>query len=708
MDPVANAALTSWTIHPAALLLLVLTAAIYLRGWMRGRQLLRSPEDASRLAAFLAGLVAVFIATESPLDTFDSLYLSAHMTQHLLLLMIAPPLLLFGRPLLPLLRGLPRSFVKEGLGPFLSWRPLRKVGATLVSPVFAWIAFAFSTLFWHVPALYELALGDPFWHGVEHACFFWTGILFWWSIVEPTPAKPRWPRWTKIPYLLFADIVNTALSAFFVFSGRVLYPSYAVLHAGGLSAQDDQTLAGAIMWVPGSIIYLVPAFVLVVRLFATGPASPPPVRYVKRIAKARRPLRLWRGRRVAQFLMLLLAVAIMADGWFGPQVTPLNFAGVLPWIHWRALSIVALLMIGNLFCMVCPFTFVRDLGRKILPANLRWPRMLRNKWLSVGLLLLYFWCYEAFSLWNRPSATAWLIAGYFLAALTIDGLFRGASFCKYVCPIGQYHFIASLTSPREVRVKSQSVCKSCKTHDCIRGNEQVRGCELFLFQPKKESSLDCTFCLDCVKACPHDNVSILPVIPAKTIVEDSYRSSLGRLSKRSDLAALALVFVFGAFANAAGMVAPVMMLPNRLLLLALVLVVPTAAVLAITAPSRLGRRLIFALVPLGTAMWAAHLLYHLFTGWQEPWMILVHRLFHWHMQMSMAAIPAGLTAMQIVLLDAGLLLSLYTGWRIVKQPSAHAKHAIRSIAPWAALALALYVVGAWIFFQPMQMRGMMM
>ncbi len=90
----------------------------------------------------------------------------------------------------------------------------------------------------------------------------------------------------------------------------------------------------------------------------------------------------------------------------------------------------------------------------------------------------------------------------------------------------------------------QSVCGACRTHDCIRGNQNARGCELYLFQPKKASNLDCTFCLDCVNACPHDNVALLPVLPAKTLTEDPYRSSLGRLSKRTDFAALALLIVF--------------------------------------------------------------------------------------------------------------------------------------------------------------------
>src|SRR6266404_6002013 len=146
---------------------------------------------------------------------------------------------------------------------------------------------------------------------------------------------------------------------------------------------------------------------------------------------------------------------------------------------------------------------------------------------------------------------------YFLIALDIDSLFSGASFCKYVCPIGQFQFVASLVSPLEVKVRQPSVCASCKTHDCLRGNEHQRGCEMDLYLPRKSGNLDCTFCLDCVRACPHDNVGVMASAPGLDIVRDPQRASIGRLSRRPDIAALGLVFVFAAFTNAAMMVGPI-------------------------------------------------------------------------------------------------------------------------------------------------------
>src|ERR1700688_5266815 len=141
--------------------------------------------------------------------------------------------------------------------------------------------------------------------------------------------------------------------------------------------------------------------------------------------------------------------------------------------------------------------------------------------------------------------------------------FKHASFCKFVCPIGQFNFVASTLSPFEVKVREQDVCTRCHTNDCIRGRREpvadlvtIRGCELALFQPSKVGNMDCTFCLDCVHACPHDNIGILSRLPAAELMTDPMRSGIGLFSRRTDIAALAMVFCFGALVNAFGMGSP--------------------------------------------------------------------------------------------------------------------------------------------------------
>ena len=158
----------------------------------------------------------------------------------------------------------------------------------------------------------------------------------------------------------------------------------------------------------------------------------------------------WRHiRTAAQLVILLVAAAVILHGLFGPQLAPNNLATVVTWVHYRGLLIVALLAVGNLFCFGCPFVLVRDAGRRYHSPKLRWPRRLRTKWIGVALLVAVLFTYELFDLWALPRSTALLVLGYFGAALAIDLVFAGGTFCKYICPIGQFNFTASTLSPLE-------------------------------------------------------------------------------------------------------------------------------------------------------------------------------------------------------------------------------------------------------------------
>ena len=273
----------------------------------------------------------------------------------------------------------------------------------------------------------------------------------------------------------------------------------------------------------------------------------------------------WRyARPLLQAPLLVLSIIMIVHGLFGPTLAPKNLATTLSWLHFRGVLVLVLLCAGNFFCLACPFMLVRQAARRFFTPRLTWPRVLRNKWISVGLFVLILFTYELFDLWSSPWWTAWLIVAYFLSVLVVDGFFKHASFCKFVCPIGQFNFVASTLSPFEVKVREQDVCTRCHTKDCIRGRREpvsdlvtIRGCELALFQPSKVGNMDCTFCLDCVHACPHDNIGILSRLPASELTTDPLRSGIGYFSRRKDLAALAIVFTFGALLNAFGMVSPV-------------------------------------------------------------------------------------------------------------------------------------------------------
>ncbi len=552
MNSPLEAVLQSWPFDPWLLAGLVLTACLYLRGYLILSRRDPARWHAGRLTAFLGGLASLFLALASPIEPFASLLLLVHMIQHLLLMMAAPALLLLGQPLLPLLRGLPRPIRVFWIVPLFRWMPLRRLFAGLVHPIPAWLLFVATTWIWHAPPVYDLALRSTGWHYLQHVCFLATGLLFWYPVIRPYPARPRWSLWVLPPYLILADIQNTALSAVFCFSSQPLYPYYSEMpRIGGISVLTDQAAAGALMWIPGSIAYLVPLFTIGYQLLLgtrpvrkIAPVGRIPLPVLGSAPSHQRPdvLRIpilgtflkWRhARLVLQLPLLLLAVVLLVDGFRGPDLAPVNLAGVLPWIHWRGLLVLGLLIGGNVFCLACPFLLPRTLARRFLPAGRAWPRFLRSKWFAVGLVALFLWAYEAFALWDNPWLTAWIIAGYFLAAFVVDGLFKGASFCKYVCPIGQFNFLMSLASPWEVAIRDPEVCRSCRTKDCIRGRDGIPGCELHLYQPRKSGNLDCTFCLDCIHACPHDNVGVLAVAPGQELGNDRPRSSIGRLEPAS-------------------------------------------------------------------------------------------------------------------------------------------------------------------------------
>jgi hypothetical protein len=357
---------------------------------------------------------------------------------------------------------------------------------------------------------------------------------------------------------------------------------------------------------------------------------------------------------------------------------------------------------------------------------------------------LILFLYELFDLWASPWWTASLILSYFGGALLIDALFKQASFCKFVCPIGQFNFLASTLSPLEVKVRDQNICTSCRTKDCIRGTREPgrelvtiqRGCELALFQPRKVGNLDCTFCLDCVQACPHDNVGILARVPGEELTDDPFRSGIGFISRRKDLAALTLVFSFGALLNAFGMVSPIYALersiaeliginkegPVLALIFGFFLVVEPLLLVGIaswltyiftsrtTGPIRLAVRYSFVLVPLGFAICLAHYSFHFLVGLYTFIPVTQNALAEigWGVlgRPNWSLVGLRLPWIEVFeygFLGLGLLGSLVVSHGLAK--SERSDHPRNIFATWAAVSSIIFGFAVWLMSQPMEMRG---
>jgi putative membrane protein len=243
--------LTDWSLDPS-LAYVVIAAGLYALGGRRSRR----PSSAVEAASFYAGLATIVLALDSPLDRYADQLFWAHMVQHILLLTVAPPLVLLGRPWPRMWRALPLD-VRTSTGRAVArarWTaPLR----LLARPVPAWLLFNVTIVVWHVPSAYETTLNSGPVHVMEHAMFFFLGVLFWARVINPGPLRPRlvWP--VRVAYVVGAMIVGWILAIALVVAPHPLYAHYATLLArpGGISALTDQQIAGGMMWVPGSLGY---------------------------------------------------------------------------------------------------------------------------------------------------------------------------------------------------------------------------------------------------------------------------------------------------------------------------------------------------------------------------------------------------------------------------------------------------------------------
>jgi putative membrane protein len=263
----------AWSTDPFVLVPLLLSAVLYRRGLTRIRQSDRAADAVTprQVRAFVGGWIAMVVALVSPLDAMGGVLFSAHMAQHEVLMLIAAPLLVYARPVVPLLFGLPRGWARLG-APVLRQRALQGAWGVVASPFNAWALHGVAIWVWHAPALFQATITNELVHALQHISFFGSAVLFWWACLHVARGRGRYGA--AFFYVFTTAVHTTILGALLTVSPRAWYPAYAATApAWGLTALEDQQLGGLIMWVPAGIAYAVSGLMLFLELLAPADAA---------------------------------------------------------------------------------------------------------------------------------------------------------------------------------------------------------------------------------------------------------------------------------------------------------------------------------------------------------------------------------------------------------------------------------------------------
>ena len=218
-----------------------------------------------------------------------------------------------------------------------------------------------------------------------------------------------------------------------------------------------------------------------------------------------------------QLFFVIAFLLVVAAGMFGNQNPALNIAPILTWTIWWALLIVLIMFAGKAWCYVCPWDAIAGWTEKLalwrksddgLSMGRRWPRIVRNISIATILFIGLTWIELGFGVTMKPRITAYLAIAMLLMAVVSALLFDRKSFCRYGCLVGRVSGLYALFAGTEVRARSSSVCQACHTKECIKGSETAYGCPTFLYPGKLKTNTYCIQCMECIQACPHDNLAV--------------------------------------------------------------------------------------------------------------------------------------------------------------------------------------------------------
>jgi polyferredoxin len=441
---------------------------------------------------------------------------------------------------------------------------------------------------------------------------------------------------------------------------------------------------------------------------------------------------------VFQIPTLIVFLIIIIAGLFDIQEGDKNIATLLTWTIWWAAIIFTFVFVGRIWCMACPIGALQDWIVRLKSFNRNFPKSLRNIYLSSLLFFGLTWWDSYSGIVNRPALTAYLLIGFFVAAGGMALIYKGRSFCRYVCPIGGLIGLYSMFSPVELRNRCLEVCRNHKEKECIKGTAASYPCPMFVTPMTLDRNNYCNICSECIKSCSQNNI----VLRVRSFAKDIWLSSKGYL----DEAFLAIgligmtIIVTGemvepwhTWMDTAGSIIPfdslgiadhsmrekltflVVITAGSLILPALLLFLTSLIVRKYTGPESplsLKRTFIqfaYMFIPIGLSTHLSHNVNHLLL--EGPGIVPAFQRLANELTGSMSSIDWTVTPLmglesifwlQMLIIVILNIFSLYSGYRIAAK--FYGDKSVRAFIPMAILATSFMVMNAYILGQPMAMR----
>jgi len=449
----------------------------------------------------------------------------------------------------------------------------------------------------------------------------------------------------------------------------------------------------------------------------------------------------WKGFQPAlQIPLLGLTLLITLLGLFDVQDGAKNLATKLTWVIWWPAIIFTFILVGRLWCVMCPFGTLNEWSARLFKPGRMFPKFLRNLWLATLFFVLLTWADEQLGIIRSPQMTAWLILLLAIVAVGTGILFQRRSFCRYLCPITGLQGLYSMVSPVELRMGDRSRClKDCR-QDCYRGNEKGEGCPMFEFPMTMERNTYCNFCFECVKSCPSSNLALRfrPLgkdlwAASKHWLDESYLAVV--LVGLTTLVTAQMLASWSQWISTLSRLIPVsvriLMKPatylslteSALFFLGSLLIFPLIVILAAWLADRMagengkGVKRVFVtlgymFIPVGLAMHLAHNLSHLlsegpgavpalrraiilytpFDAGNADWRVVPlvsSEVVYW---------------LQMLLILAGMIFSIAVGYRLARPLFDRGEATGKALVPFIVLSLIATLINLYLLNQPMGMR----